>query len=236
MAVAGAVAICKELSMDASSSKRRAGRPSPEEAEQKRHGLIVTALAEFARIGFHGASLRDIAQKANVSSRTLYNYYPDKPALFEACLEFSGRQIQSIAPDLDVGLHEGLVRYAVAMQRRLFAAQAMRIAALIYREGGGFDELRQIARIQFERYQVGPVARILESHGTLKERCHILATQFVAMALGEWQRRLLFGGDAMTDAQMADHAELVTSIFLKGIDRWCASRPDNAPEADMARR
>jgi len=206
-----------------SPSKRRAGRPSPEEAEQKRRGLIATALEEFARAGFHGASLRDIAEKANISSRTLYNYYPDKLALFEACLEFSGRQIQPVLPDLDIGLHEALVRYAIAMQHQLFAVQAMRISALIYREGAGFDELRQIARIQFERHQVAPVARILESHGIVKERCHILATQFVAMAFGEWHRRLLFGGSIMTDTQMAEHAELVTAIYLKGIDPWCGS-------------
>jgi AcrR family transcriptional regulator len=205
--------------MGLSTPKRRAGRPSPEEAEQKRHGLIVTALEEFARTGFHGASLRDIAEKANISSRTLYNYYPDKLSLFEACLEFSGREIQPVLPDLDVGLHDGLARYAIAMQHQLFAVQAMRIAALIYREGGAFDELRRIARIQFERHQVAPVAHILENHGIGVEKCHILATQFVAMALGEWQRRLLFGENPMTSAQMADHAELVTSIFLRGVDR-----------------
>jgi len=204
--------------MNSPSLKRRAGRPRPEEAEQKRHGLITTALEEFARVGFHGASLRDIAEKANISSRTLYNYYPDKLALFEACLEFSGREIRPVLPDLEVGLHEGLVNYAIAMQRELFADQAMRIAALIYREGGGFDELRQIARVQFERHQVAPVAHILESHGIVKERCHIWAVQFVAMAFGEWQRRLLFGESGMTNAQMAEHAELVTSIFLKGVD------------------
>jgi AcrR family transcriptional regulator len=203
--------------MSAPLLKRRAGRPTPEEAEQKRHGLIVAALEEFARVGFHGASLRDIAEKANVSSRTLYNYYSDKLALFEACLEFSGREIQPVLPDLDVGLHDGLVRYAIAMQSQLFAGQAMRIAALIYREGGGFDELRRIARIQFERHQVAPVVHILRTHGVAEERGHILATQFVAMALGEWQRRLLFGEHAMTDTEMADHAELVTSIFIEGI-------------------
>jgi AcrR family transcriptional regulator len=216
MAVAGSAAFCKEQRMSAPLLKRRVGRPTPEEAEQKRHGLIVTALDEFARVGFHGASLRDIAEKASISSRTLYNYYPDKLALFEACLEFSGREIQPVLPDLGVGFHEGLVRYAIAMQRQLFAVQAMRIAALIYREGGGFDELRRIARIQFERHQVAPVARILENHGIVSERSQTLATQFVAMALGEWQRRLLFGETAMTEAQMADHAELVTSIFLRG--------------------
>jgi len=203
--------------MSAVTPKRRAGRPSAEEAQQKRAGLIASALDEFARAGFHGASLRDIAENANVSSRTLYNYYPDKLALFEACLEFSARAIQIVLPDFEASLHEALVAYATEMQRQLFVPQARRISALIFREGGGFDELRRIARTQFERHQVRPVARILERHGVAPDRCIELATQFVAMAFGEWQRRLLFGEDTMTDAQMAAHAQLVTGIFLKGI-------------------
>lgn len=197
--------------------KRRAGRPSAEEAEQKKSGLIITALEEFARVGFHGASLRDIAEKANVSSRTLYNHFPDKLTLFEACLDFSGRAIQPVPPDLAVGLHEGLINYVMAMQRQLFEPQAMQIAALIYREGAGFGDLRRVARIQFERHQVAPVAHILENHGVANDRAWLLATQFVTMAFGEWQRRLLFGEEAITDEQMAAHAELVTGIFLTGI-------------------
>ena len=196
---------------------RRAGRPSADEAEQLQQALITTALDEFARAGFHGASLRDIARKAGVSSRTLYNYYADKLALFEACLEFSGQAIQPVLPDLDVSLQEGLVRYAVEMQHQLFEEQAMRIATLIYREGAGFDELRQIARIQFERYQVAPVARILARHGMAEDACRSLATQFVSMAFGEWQRRLLFGNRDITDGEIVAHAELVTDIFVGGI-------------------
>jgi len=196
---------------------RRAGRPSADEAEQLQQALLTTALDEFARGGFHGASLRDIARKAGVSSRTLYNYYPDKLALFEACLEFSGKAIQPVLPDLDVSLQEGLVRYAIEMQHQLFEEQAMRISTLIYREGSGFDELRQIARIQFERYQVAPVARILARHGMAEDECRSLATQFVSMAFGEWQRRLLFGNRDITDGEIVAHAELVTDIFVGGI-------------------
>jgi AcrR family transcriptional regulator len=211
---------------------RRAGRPSAQEAEQKRQGVIVTALEEFARAGFHGASLRDIAEKANVSSRTLYNYYPDKLALFEACLEYSGNQIQLVLPDLDVGLHDGLVAYAVAIQKQLFVPQAVQISLLIYREGGGFDELRQIARTQFERYQVAPVARILVTHGVKPETASLLATQFVAMAFGEWQRRLLFGGPAMTESEMWQQATLVADIFLKGIG---AEAPSSGPPRSLSK-
>lgn len=196
--------------------KRRPGRPTAGEAEQKRFALITTALDEFARVGFHGASLRDIAEKANISSRTLYNYYPDKLTLFEACLEYSGRQIKPVLPDLSVDLHDGLVGYIIAMQRELFAEQAMRIAALIHREGSGFDELRDIAQIQFERHQVEPIAKILESHGRSDVHCRKLARQFITMALGEWHRCLLFGQAKMTDKEMAEHAEFVTTLFLNG--------------------
>jgi len=199
------------------STKTRRGRPKAAEATQKRQSLIVTALEEFARAGFHGASLRDIAERAQVSSRTLYNYFPDKPALFEACLEFSGRQIQPNLPDLDGDLRSKLVTYTAEMQRQLFAPLSVQIARLIYRESSEFDELREIARIQFERHQVAPVVEILAADGVAQDKLHDYATQFVVMAFGEWQRRLLFGGEPMTAAEMMAHADLVTEIFLRGI-------------------
>ena len=196
--------------------KRRAGRPSAEEAEQKRQAVIVAALDEFARMGFHGASLRDIADKAEVSSRTLYNYFPDKLTLFEACLEYSGEEIQPDLPDFEGDLRGALVAYTIEMQAHLSEPQARRIAALIFRESGGFDELRRIARLQFERHQVMPVATLLKMHGFPAKDRETVAAQFVAMALGEWQRRVLFGGPPMTEKEMAAQAKLVTGIFLDG--------------------
>lgn len=209
--------------MDGQSIKRRAGRPTPEVAEQKRNNLILVALNEFARTGFHAASLRDIAEKAQVSSRTLYNHFPDKLALFEACLEHSGAQIRPELPDLKGDLHTQLITYATEMQRQLCTTRSTRIARLIYRESGEFDELRQIARFQFERHQVSPVAELLEAEGVAPSQSRSLAKQYVVMAFGEWQRRLLFGGDPMTDQEMADHARLVTGIFLNGISAHLSS-------------
>jgi len=203
--------------MNELSTRRRAGRPSAEEAEQKRVGLLDAALEDFARVGFHAASLRDIAERAQVSSRTLYNYFPDKLALFEACLEYSGRQIQPVLADLKGDLHAQLVTYATEMQRQLFKSPNLQIARLIYRESGEFDELREIARIQFERYQVTPVVNILARENVETQDRRRFAAQFVALALSEWQRRLLLGGPPMTDDELIEHAELATGIFLKGI-------------------
>lgn len=183
----------------------------------KRQSLITTALDEFARAGFHAASLREIAHKAQVSSRTLYNHYPDKLALFEACLEYSGRQIQPVLPDFNGNLHARLVAYSTEMQRQLSDHISMQITKLIYRECSDSEQLRKIAKVQFERYQVSPVARILEQEGLPAERCRGYAMQFVAMAFSELQRRLLFGELPMTEAEMVEQADLVTTIFLNGI-------------------
>jgi AcrR family transcriptional regulator len=206
----------KEAGMTPQPIARRAGRPNAEQAHSKRQALIEAALDEFARVGFHAASLRDIAEKAAVSSRTLYNHYPDKAALFEACLDWSASQLQPAPASLSGDLQARLVTYTVAMQGWLFSPLSRRIALLIYREGGEFPRLREIAHMRFERHQVAPVAAILCDHG-LGARADGVARHFVALALGEWQRRLLFGEASMDEAAMRDQAEQATAIFLHGI-------------------
>ncbi len=204
--------------------RRKAGRPTLTQAADKQHKLLVTALQEFAQMGFHGASLRAIAEKAEVSSRTLYNHYPDKPALFEACLSYSGRQIMPLSPHRKGSLRNRLVDYAVAMQALLSAPQARQIAAVIYREAASFTDLRRIAQNQFHSNQVTPLVPMLEGSGVDPSRSRALAKQFVIMACSEWHSRLLFGQAVMSRAEMRAHAELVTEIFLNGMEGLKAAR------------
>lgn len=196
-----------------------AGRPSAEDAERKRLALIDAALNEFATCGFNGASLRVIAQKAGVSTRTLFNRYPDKTALFAACIEHSSRLIQQVVTLRRSTLEETLVAYGVAMQDQLSSDVSRQIAMLIYREGFAFDDIRAIARTQFETYQVQPVIQILREFGYVQDDIHDVATQFVSMAFGAWQRSLLFGDPTPSLEQTRLHMTTVTRIFLQGIDQ-----------------
>lgn len=59
----------------------RARRSSP---EVRQADILEAALAEFARHGFAGARMEDVARLARVSKGTVYLYYPTKQALFEA--------------------------------------------------------------------------------------------------------------------------------------------------------
>lgn len=198
-------------------SKNGAGRPNAEEAERKHMALIEASLEEFATKGYNGASLRAIATRADISTRTLYNRYSDKAALFAACLDMTSKGVHRIKPDCSEGIESGLVNYIVQMQQQLSQERSRQISSLIFRESPDFEELRRIASDQFYRFQVAPVAFVLEQHGIEATKAQDYAEHFVAMALGRWQRRLLFLESEMDLAEMETHARVVTRIFLDGI-------------------
>ena len=50
----------------------------------KYHQILEGARQVFLEVGFEGASVDDIARQARVSKGTMYNYFPDKRALFAA--------------------------------------------------------------------------------------------------------------------------------------------------------
>jgi len=61
-----------------------ASRPVPRPDKQR--SLLDGALAVFARDGYTRASIDAIAAQAQVSTRTIYNHYDDKAALFRAVI------------------------------------------------------------------------------------------------------------------------------------------------------
>lgn len=90
--------------------------------EKKRKDIIEAAIEEFKEQGFRGAKTTRIAKKAGVSSRTLYNHFESKEALFDAISEIMIKQksaVESIpfdpTRDLDVQLAETLERYVAAL-------------------------------------------------------------------------------------------------------------------------
>lgn len=59
----------------------------PDDDSSKRRQILAGARKVFMDLGFDGASMGEIARAASVSKGTLYVYFADKSALFEAILE-----------------------------------------------------------------------------------------------------------------------------------------------------
>jgi AcrR family transcriptional regulator len=53
-------------------------------AEQNRRQIEQAALRLFTRQGFHGTNIREIAERAQVSTGAIYTYFPTKDALYES--------------------------------------------------------------------------------------------------------------------------------------------------------
>lgn len=54
----------------------------PGRLEEKQRRIEAAALALFTKQGFHGTNIREIAEKAEISTGAIYTYYPTKEALF----------------------------------------------------------------------------------------------------------------------------------------------------------
>lgn len=54
---------------------------------QRRRRILDSALQTFLREGFQGATMERVAEDAEVSKQTLYNYFVDKEDLFAALVE-----------------------------------------------------------------------------------------------------------------------------------------------------
>lgn len=63
--------------------KSKRGRPRDPERMKR---VIDAAAQQFLEQGFDRASMESVAQSSGVSKMTLYNYFPSKSALLEACV------------------------------------------------------------------------------------------------------------------------------------------------------
>jgi AcrR family transcriptional regulator len=72
-----------------------------EEDSSKRRQILDGARKVFMDLGFDGASMGEIARAAQVSKGTLYVYFADKSALFEAILEQEAFQYGQVVFNFD---------------------------------------------------------------------------------------------------------------------------------------
>lgn len=109
-------------------------RGRPRDPERMRRVLEAGA-AQFLEQGYERASMEVVAQAAGVSKMTLYNYFPSKEALLEACVAsrtddmFAAFLIDRLDPAQPAQALELIGRQFVALMR---ADDALRIHRIMY--------------------------------------------------------------------------------------------------------
>jgi len=199
-------------------SVARKGRPAAEDARKKVAKVLAVATNEFSELGYRAVTMRGVAEKARVSTRTLYNRYADKLSLYTACLDFGAQAFPQPAPAPGESPDAVLQRYAVEIVQALSSASSLRLSMLIYREGSDFPELLRAGEEHEDRFLLQPLASYLRHLDIESEGSDERAKLFISMALSEWQRRIAYRRRTPKEDDVNHHAAFVVKIFLHGAD------------------
>lgn len=126
---------------------RPRGRPlrAPQDSAARRRAILDAALVEFAAHGFAAARLDDVARRAGVAKGTLYLYFADKEALFEALVQGSIRplldNLQNVAALPDVPTRQVLKLMFATFAREVLGSDRKLLLRLLITEGARFPRL-----------------------------------------------------------------------------------------------
>ena len=193
----------------------------PEEDSSKRRQILDGARKVFMALGFDGASMGEIARAAQVSKGTLYVYFADKCALFEAILEEEALQHGQVVFNFDPA------RDAETTLKEFGRAYIH----LVCRPGGG-SAIRTVMAIAERMPDVGRryYARVLDktinrlseylrvhvARGDLKiDNCDLAASQFMELCKASLFLPFVFqAAPAPSDERMTEVIDSATRMSL----------------------
>jgi AcrR family transcriptional regulator len=126
------------------SPKRPARRST---AEARRQSILAAALTVFASHGFAAARLDDVAARAGVAKGTLYLYFRDKEALFEALVRSAVspllQHMRKVATAPEISPLQALEAFFALFAKEVLGTERKLLLRLIVAEGPRFPAIAE---------------------------------------------------------------------------------------------
>jgi AcrR family transcriptional regulator len=187
----------------------------------RREQILEAAARLFAEKGFHRTTTREIADAADVSEGTLYNYFESKEALLIGIVSYLAES-QKLEPDLAEALPIDARAFLLEIlrYRKGFIQENTAMLQAVTSELLADVDLRQ----QYRQQVLDPTLSILERH--LQSRVNLghirpinvpLTTRIlVGMTLGMFLLQLL--GDPVIQSEWEQLADSMVSLIFDGIN------------------
>ncbi len=204
---------------------------TPGRTDRKRRAILDAAADLFLAHGFLGTSMDEVAARAAVSKRTVYNQFESKEALFIAVVAHMTAkgadrvQVRMQEPETVDEVAELLAEHAERLLTIVLAPRLMQLRRLVIAEAVRFPRLGQAL------YDGGPGRAILGLAATLGRWAErglvtipdplVAATQFNWLIMGEPVNREMFvaGSGPLPVAERAAHIAAGVSVFLAAYGR-----------------
>lgn len=170
--------------------RNQAGRPTLAELGRRKATVMEVATQLFTTQGYAETSLVDIAKRAGVATRTLYQHFGDKEAIFREVVfaRRAGSLLPPSTPDADATLFEALQREAKELLDYVLAERSVDLMRLMVAESRRFPDLmKKVANATFARVlkNITHVFEVLAERRQIPQDDHALtASLFVDLILG----------------------------------------------------
>lgn len=190
---------------------------------ERREEILKVALSVLAERGYRGASMREIAERAQASKETLYAWYGNKRGLFEELVSWQAERVDAaLVPGLerdDDDPASVLRAFAAELQRLLLGERAVVINRAAISEAASDPTFAQILAAKGRNAIVPKLGSYLEGQ---RERGRLdfadagtAAETFVGLVMGDQQiRRLLGAVETPGSRQIEARAERAVGGFL----------------------
>jgi AcrR family transcriptional regulator len=187
-------------------------------AAARREQLLNVALEVFARQGFHGTAMNDVAEAAGVTKPVLYQHFQSKRQLYLALLDEVGQRLRQTIEK--AGTDSGGPRAQVEAGFRAYFrwVKGDRDSfLLLFGSGARRDEEFAEAVRRFEIAIADTIAPLIQADIDLDHQ-RLLAHALVGLAEGTSRRLLALGGEFDPERVAAQVADLAWA-GLRGVRR-----------------
>ena len=210
---------------DRDTSERPGGR-----TERKRRAILQEAEALFLDRGFVGASVEEVAARAEVSKQTVYKQFESKAALFVAVVQdMTGQasdrvQAEMPDPETEADVINALMGHGERLLNIALTPKLLRLRRLVISETDRFPELGRAL------YEGGPGRAIAGLAAALQrwadrgllvlDQPMVAATQFNWLVMGDpVNRAMFFGSVHLSAAEQQQHLTQSVRVFLAAYGR-----------------
>lgn len=192
---------------------------SPRYLDDRRQEILDAALACFARNGFHGTTIQDIAREAGVSHGSIYRYFPNKEEMIEAAArrdrEARARRFEEAGRGrTPIAAIDRLLGSYIESDATLDGASARQLRVVVFGEGVRNPRVNESIRATWHEVlgEIGSMVRRGQDAGEINPRLDADGVARVAAAV----RDGLLIHQAIDPGVNAEACAQVVSALLHG--------------------
>ena len=200
---------------------RVAAKDRPAFLEERRAAILEAALRVWAKRGFDGTSVEEVAREAGLTKGTLYLYFPSKRALLEETL-----RRYSLRPDVEAGLAslrgqplENVVRGLVAVFWRGLEARRELVGVMLRELPNHPEEARQFLSqvvLPINRLLADYLAEVLPKERLARLDPVVAARSLLGMVVTFFASQEILGGRELLPIPEERILGTIAELFLRG--------------------